>query len=194
MSNTTSPISDKRTETLEQLRQVFVQHAINNRGVLTSARRAQAVSEALYDLFIHWLEAKTDAAAISHLTTQFAQQGMAITTGSALLRTLLHSHQNQHNSGLDNRLAEFQLLFLEHLSQARELVLHESQEASQHALQRSLTMQLQQQERLRLEQEHRSQTLHQLLELNSDLAQLRHETALLDASVSGLCRKLDRLM
>ena len=191
MSNTTSPISNKRTETLEQLRQVFVQHAINNRGVLTSARRAQAVSEALYDLFIHWLEAKTDAAAISHLTTQFAQQGMAITTGSALLRTLLHSHQNQHNSGLDNRLAEFQLLFLEHLSQARELVLHESQEASQHALQRSLTMQLQQQERLRLEQEHRSQTLHQLLELNSDLAQLRHETALLDASVSGLCRKLD---
>ena len=121
----TSSPSDKRAETLERLRQVFVQHAINNRGVLTSARRAQAVSEALYDLFIRWLAGEADAAAMGQLATQFAQQGMAITTGGALVRALLHSHSPASNHGTGERLAEFQLLFLEQLSQARELVLHE---------------------------------------------------------------------
>ncbi len=187
-------IDDKRPEILEQMRQVFIRHAINNRGLLTSARRAKSVAEALYDLFAQWMGGAVGNEAIVLLTTTFAQQGMAMETGIALLRVLTHHHDwrsgDNERVGYE-RLVEFQLLFSESLSSAREKTVYAAQEVAQHALQRSLTLQLQQQEQLRQEQEQRSETLRQLLELNSALAQLRSEQGLLDAAVTGLCLKLE---
>ena len=195
MSGLQQAIETNRPETLAQLRQVFIRHAIDNRGLLTSARRASAVSEALYDLFGRWLKAEVGEAEIEQLASTFAQQGMALVSGMALLRELTQRHRwlngREKAEETQERLTEFPLLFLEQLSYAREKVVFEAQEAAQHALQRSLTLQLQQQELLRREQEQRGEMLRQLLELNSDLAQLRNEQALLDAAVSGLCRKLE---
>jgi signal transduction histidine kinase len=187
-------IEYKRPDMLEQMRQAFIRHAINNRGVLTSARRANSVAESLYTLFTQWMTGSADSEAIASLTTTFAQQGMALVTGMALLRVLTQQQDwlNTNNTNADyERLTEFQLLFSEYLSAARERTVYASQEAAQQALQRSLTLQLQQQEQLRQEQEQRSETLRQLLELNSTLAQLRSEQGLLDAAVSGLCLKLE---
>lgn len=188
-------LQQKKPELLEQLRQTFIRHAIDNRGVLTSARRAEAVAQALYDLFAQWVVGQARDGAIKSLATTFAQQGMALTTGTALVRTVTQPVHWQNGANqverITDRITEFQLLFLEQFSLARERAAYEAQEAAQQALQNSLTRQLQQQERQREEQEKRSETLRQLLELNSELALLRQEQSLLDAAVSGLCRKLE---
>lgn len=194
MSEISQLLHSKQAEVLELMRQAFIQHAIYNRGVLTSARRALSVSETLYGLFTQWMEGTAALEQVVQLTNTFAAQGMAIVTGVALIRVLAQPEQWQH--GIEAQLVsrthlnEFQLVFLEHLSQARERVVYEAQEAAQQALQRSLMTQLHQQDYLRQEQEQRSVTLEQLLALNSDLAQVRDEQKLLDMAVSGLCMRL----
>ncbi|WP_420643365.1 GAF domain-containing protein [Candidatus Leptofilum sp.] len=173
------------------LNNAFVRHAIDNRGVLTSPRRGQAVAAQLVAVVQQYLAFEANEADITAVATQLAEQGMAITTASQMMRALQRTAQGQADTAVLRRLNDFQLSFLERLANAREIVQQRYQETSQAALQRALHAQLERQISLHDAQKARNDNLNEILQLNARLSQTSDEASLLRDAVTGICQALD---
>jgi signal transduction histidine kinase/putative methionine-R-sulfoxide reductase with GAF domain len=184
-----------RSEIEAALTKAFRQHALSNRGFLAATGQAPKIAQHLYELAVHFLEDKLNETALSEAACKLADDGLAITSGAALMQAMT---QAQHqwlapDNGADGAgsLANFQVQFMAHLAQGREQIQQETQEKAQQALQQALHTQLQQQSDLSQAQGRRNQNLRQIMELNARLTLITDESALLDAAVSGICQTLD---
>lgn len=166
------------------LQEAFVQHAINNRGFLKSARRSAVVVERLVKLFWAYIAGEADGAAITVVATEMAEQGLVMETGARLMQAL--NRVPWENTAVFSQLGEFQIVFLEKLAQAHVSLEHSFREQSQIALQRALHSQLDQQRILQQAQERRNRTLQELIALNSRLATLNEESRLLNEAITGV--------
>lgn len=178
------------------LHDAFVWHAIDNRGMLASARQGPQVAAQLVELVVDFTTGNAGEKEVAATAEALAGQGLALITGSHMMRSLgevswLETAEISLKKTLTHRLTNFQLLFLEKLAEARERVQHRVQERSQQALQQALHTQLEKQRQLRLSQEQRNQNFSRILQLNAQLARISSEKALLDEAVSGICRALD---
>ncbi len=170
------------------LKSAFIDHAIDNRGVLTSTRKADDVASALCSALEKFLDDPTDLIVVSAVAMQFAEQGMSMITGQALMMVLGQTAVS--DSGIMGLINQFQLAFLQNLASARELNHHRVQERSQMALQRALHTQLEQQILLHDNEKQRNEHLNQILQLNTRLNQLNNEESLLEEAVYGIYRSL----
>ncbi|MCA9916535.1 MAG: GAF domain-containing protein [Anaerolineales bacterium] len=173
------------------LNQAFVRHAIDNRGVLTSPRRGREVAAQLAAVLQQYLAFEANEADITAVATQLAEQGMAMVTGTQMMRAMFRTLQPTQETAVTRRLSDFQSLFLEKLANAREIVQQRYQETSQTALQRALHSQLERQISLHDAQKERNTNLNQILQLNARLSRTEDEATLLSEAVSGICRALD---
>ncbi|HIP73308.1 MAG TPA: GAF domain-containing protein, partial [Anaerolineae bacterium] len=172
------------------LHQVFIYHAIDNRGALASTRQADAVAAQIADVAWRFIQGEADETDVTAVAIDLGQRGLTVLTGAALMRTL-----GEMGLGGDTavflRLNTFQLLFLEKLAAARELEQQRIQERSQTALQRALHTQLEQQIDRHEAQTRYNHALNNILLLNAHLSQTDNEKSLIDAAVSGICQALD---
>ena len=169
----------------------FIRHAIDNRGVLTSPRRGQEVAAQIVSVVEQYLAYEANELDITAVATQLAEQGMAIVTGTQMMRVLLRTVLKTADSTVIRRLNDFQILFLEKLANAREIVQQRFQETSQVALQRALHAQLEQQTSLHEVQKLRNDNLNQILQLNARLSQAGDEVSLLNEAVTGIAKALN---
>ncbi|MBK8901197.1 MAG: GAF domain-containing protein [Anaerolineaceae bacterium] len=169
----------------------FIRHAIDNRGVLTSPRRGRQVAAQLVTVVQQYLAYEANESDITAVATQLAEQGMAVVTATQMMRALLRALLSSADAVVIRRLNDFQILFLEKLANAREIVQQRFQETSQVALQRALHAQLEQQTTLHEAQKQRNSNLNQILQLNARLSQASDEAALLRDAVVGICQALD---
>ena len=169
----------------------FIRHAIDNRGVLTSPRRGRQVATQLVTVVQQYLAYEANESDITAVATQLAEQGMAIITATQMMRALLRALLNSVDAVTIRRLNDFQIIFLEKLANAREIVQQRFQETAQVALQRALHAQLEQQITLHDAQKQRNDNLNQILQLNARLSQASDEAALLRDAVIGICQALD---
>ena len=123
----------------------FIRHAIDNRGVLTSPRRGRQVASQISSLVQQYLAFEANESDITAAATQLAEQGMAMVTATQMMRVLHRSEPNLPDTAVTRRLNDFQILFLEKIANAREIVQQRFQETAQAALQRALHTQLEQQ-------------------------------------------------
>jgi signal transduction histidine kinase len=186
----------QRSNIEASLQQAFMQHAIDNSGLLTSARRGTLVADQLYELMLNFIVGKAGEAAVTAVAEQLAGQGMAMVTGGQMMRSLAQAHwletaEPEVKAALLHKLADFQLLFMEKLARAREVIYQRRQESSQDALQQALHTQLEQQRHLRRTQEQWNQSINEILQLNARLARTTDESELLDEAVNGICQALN---
>lgn len=170
------------------LTDTFVRHAIDNRGVLMSPRRGTAVAETLFNLAGHYLSGQLGEAELASQASELAEQGMVLTTASAMLRALHTAVPAEIRQ--EPRLGEFELLFLEKLSAAREIWQQRAQERAQTALQRALHQQLEQQIVSHEVQKRQNETLNRILQLTAQLSQVLDEQALFAAATRGFSEAL----
>ena len=170
---------------------IFIRHAIDNRGVLTSPRRGRQVAAQILTVVQQYLAFEANDTDITAIATQLAEQGMAVVTGTQMMRTLLRSGLKTADTALIRRLNNFQIIFLEKLANAREIVQQRFQETAQIALQHALHAQLDQQISLHEAQKQRNDNLNQILQLNARLSQASDEATLLREAVTGICQSLD---
>ena len=169
----------------------FIRHAIDNRGVLTSPRRGRPVAAQIMTLLQQYLALDATDADITAVAGQLAEQGMAMVTGTQMMRALLRVKLTTPDTAVAQRLRDFQLLFLEKLASAREIVQQRFQETAQVALQQALHAQLNQQISLHDAQKQRNDNLNQILQLNARLSQASDKATLLREAVTGICQALD---
>ena len=169
----------------------FIRHAIDNRGVLTSPRRGRQVATQILTVVRQYLAFEANETDITAVATQLAEQGMAIVTGTQMMRALHRSALEAADTVVIRRLNDFQIIFLEKLANAREIVQQRFQETAQLALQRALHAQLDQQISLHEAQKQRTDNLNQILQLNAKLSQASDEATLLREAVTGICQALD---
>lgn len=169
----------------------FIRHAIDNRGVLTSPRRGRQVASQISSLVQQYLAFEANESDITAAATQLAEQGMAMVTATQMMRVLHRSEPNLPDTAVTRRLNDFQILFLEKIANAREIVQQRFQETAQAALQRALHTQLEQQISLHEVQKQRNDNLNQILYLNARLSQANDEATLLREAVTGICQALD---
>ena len=169
----------------------FIRHAIDNRGLLTSPRRGRHVANQVTALVQQYLAFEANESDVTAVATQLAEQGMAVVTGTQMMRTLFRSVLNSVDTAVIRRLNDFQILFLEKLANAREIVQQRFQETSQASLQRALHAQLNQQISLHDAQKQRNDNLNQILQLNARLSQTNNEATLLSEAVKGICQALN---
>lgn len=183
--------SVERVEIETALFNAFIQHAIDNRGILTSPRRGRQVASQLLSAVEKFLAFESDEADITNLAAQLAEQGMAMVTGTQMVSVFLPFLQNNVETAVLHRLNNFQIHFLGQLADAREIVQLRFQETAQAALQRALHEQLDQQITLHEAQKLRNDNLNQILQLNARLSQVNDEATLLREAVSGICAALN---
>ncbi len=167
----------------------FIRHAIDNNSLLTSPRRAPRVAAEVCELAAKFVNNQADDSDIMTTTMQLAEQGLALVTGTAMMRAL--SQTTWSKTIAFPRLSDFQLRFLEKLAGNRENIHHKIQERSQLALQQALHNQLELQRHLHQAQEQRNTTLNQVLHLNAHLVPITHEPELLAEAVSGIRHALN---
>ncbi len=170
------------------LEKTFIDHAINNRGILTSTRRANEVATHLAASFKQFCHTENDATVVNEMATHFAEQGMAMITGHALMTILAETAVPATTDPL--KINNFQLHFMQSLANARELIQHRVQEKSQMALQRALHTQLEQQILLNEGEKQRNEHLNHILQINTRLNQISDIKTLLDEAANGLNHSL----
>jgi PAS domain S-box-containing protein len=186
-----------RQEILAVLQDAFVRHAIDNRGLLTSARRASQVAGQIYELATQFLGDEADPMAVRALTDTFATQGMVIVSGMALMQAFGRILQPGLADNVSFRqeaaqkLSDFQLTFLGGLATSREIARQRSGENSQAALQRALHEQLERQRELRRRQEKLSESLRQVLQINVDLLRVTEQRLSQGRTARNMYRVLD---
>jgi GAF domain-containing protein len=185
-----------RPETEAMLQDVFVRHAIDNRGTLNSTRQAAHVASQLHELTLRFILGRANEGDVSFLATELTEQGMALKTGAELMRALRQAAWLEATSpavkpAAIQLLSNFQLAFLEKLAAARELYRMRVRERSQMAMQQALQAQLERQRQMRRAQEQRSKSLDQVLRLNAVLARITDERALLDQATLGIKNALE---
>lgn len=185
-----------QTEIQKALQEAFIHHAIDNRGLLTSTRRSGEVAGQVSDLTIRFLLGEVGNFEVTAVTENLVKAGLSMITGSAMIQTLnkVQWIETADPAILRTTLAQlthFQLLFLEKLSDAREVHVLRAQENSQLALQRALHKQLEQQRQIRHAQEQQNKILNKILHLNTQLTRANDVKTLLNEAVSGICQALD---
>lgn len=178
-----------RAKLEEQLNDIFIRFAIENRGIMMSPHRAPQVTTRLIELATAYAAGAKNEPDISETAVHFAEQGMAYVTTARLileLRLLVDYAKVDFK-----RLNDFQFLFLEQFSNARELVQLRIQENSQIALQHALQQQIEQQRISNLAEVQRSENLSAVLALNSELSAYTSKNELATNAVIGLCKALD---
>ncbi len=179
---------ETQTELLSALETAFIEHAIDNRGVLTSTRRANDVATSLLTAVSQYLTEADNSHIADDIATQFAQQGMTMVSGRALMAVLTDTAVSDPTRF--SQINSFQLSFMHSLAHARELNQKIVQEKSQIALQHALHTQLEQQILLLDGEKQRNEHLNQILQLNTRLNQLTDDKTLLDEAIHGLSRTL----
>lgn len=179
---------DKKEDLTAALEAAFIDHAINNRGILTSTRRAHEVAAALVTSVTEYFHSDSDSTIINKIATDFAEQGMAMVTGQALMLVLAQTAVTQPSLLLQTN--QFQLQFMQSLANARELIQHRVQEKSQIALQRALHTQLEQQILLNEGEKQRNEHLNHILHINARLNQISDTQTLLVEAANGINRSL----
>ena len=96
----------------------FIDHAIDNRGILTSPRRGEDVTAQILTAVEQFLAHEADNSDIMVLTTQLSEEGMAIITGSQMMRSLNQFGQGLTDTAVIHRFNDFQILFLAELANA----------------------------------------------------------------------------
>lgn len=180
----------QREQMEAKLFEAFVNHALDNRGVLTSTRHARPLISQIYGMAESYLIGESADEAVYDLAVQLAERGLAVTSARALLTALDGADWTDSVSDvllIQSRLSGFQLHFFAGLAGGREQASLQEHEASQHALQHALHAQLQQQRALQQEQEERTNSLQNILQLNAALASVQSEEELLSQATSGLC-------
>lgn len=178
----------KQLDIEQYLQEAFVQHAINNRGFLKSARRAASVVERLTKLFWDYLDGAVGATEITVMASELAEQGLVVETGARLMQALnqVPWPVAEGKTAVSAQISDFQILFLEKLAYAHVSLEHSSREQSQVALQRALHSQIDQQRQLQQAQEQRNQRLQEVIALNTRLSGLNEESKLLQEAVAGI--------
>ena len=172
-----------------QVSAVFIRHAIDNSGILTSPRHGERVAKQICQLAFTSLNGQVEEAEIISTALQLAEQGLSLKAASAMLRVLnqvdwLDTAEHKH-------LAQFQLYFLEKLAINREHAQQKSREHTQLALQQALHNQMEQQRRLHQAQEQHNKSLNEVLQLNARLVAITSETDLLLNATDGICQALN---
>ncbi|HEX6385086.1 MAG TPA: GAF domain-containing protein [Anaerolineae bacterium] len=178
----------QRQETEAALADAFVRYAIDNRGMMASARRGAGVATELCQLAFDFVAGNAGKHDVAAAATRLAEQGLALVTASQMMRTLNTSARS--DAAILIPLADFQLLFLENLANTREVIQQRTQESSQTALQQALHEHLKEQRRSHQSQQKRNLDLNQILLLNARLALATDDTQLLDEAVNGICAAL----
>jgi signal transduction histidine kinase len=173
---------------LAALQDAFIQHFIDNRGTLTSPRRAPDVGSQIYHLALAYAQQASEPEVTAY-ARRMAEEGMAMETGKALMQALLPTPEMEIRDNLIP-LYQLQLLFLERLGIGKEVVQQRIQERAQLALERALHTQLEQQIASHELQKKQNETLNQVLQLSTRLSRANTEEELLPAAVSGLSRAL----
>lgn len=176
----------------EGLRDAFIRHAIDNRGVLTSTRQANAVSRQVGELAFQYITNGSKTEGLVTAVQELADKGFAMVTATAMMRALGQIIWGDPSAPpeLRQKLGEFQLDFLETLSHVRRLRQYRSQEKTQLALQQALQTQLAQQRELRLTQERYTNAQREILALTGRLAEITEERTLLKEAVDGIRQAL----
>lgn len=172
------------------LRSIFIQNAIGNRGLLKSTRRASEVTDRLYGLLCDFAGDASDEASITVAASELAEQGLAFETAGKLMQALNNPAWHDDTQSLA-KINNFQIVFLEKLATAHELIEHSIREESHVALQHALHSQLEQQRQLREAQEQHNKKLSQLIDLSSRLSSVKEEQKLLHEAVEGLKKSLN---
>lgn len=174
------------------LQEAFIQHAINNRGFLKSARRSALVVDRLAKLFWDYMAGAVGETAVTVAASEMAEQGLVVESGARLMQALnrVPWETTEEETAVFVKIGDFQILFLEKLAQAHVALEHTFREQSQIALQRALHSQLDQQRLLQQAQERRNKTLQDLIGLNSHLATLNEENKLLHQAITGVVQIL----
>ena len=184
------------TTLVKGMEDAFINHAIDNRGMLTSTRRKDAVVNEMNQLLGDYITGNCDQADVIVAATELANQGLAMVSGTALMRAVgtgewIETADPQLRLTLSQKLLDFQLLFLEKLSSALILIQQRTQERSQKALQDALHSQIKQQREMRHEQEVYNSAAAKILALNAHLASITDETELLEQAINGIYQALD---
>ncbi|MCP4358002.1 MAG: GAF domain-containing protein [Chloroflexi bacterium] len=178
-----------RQPVTDALQETFVRGAIDNRGALILPRRGPEVAEQLFDLMALFVCGQKTKADVTIAATELAEQGLALLTGSALMRTLTTAVPSHLLTA--PAFNNFLLLFLETLGSARELLQQRTQERSQAALQHALHRQLEQQIVSHEAQRQQNENLNQILQLNARLSRATEENMLLHEAIEGVSQALD---
>jgi signal transduction histidine kinase len=186
MALSSEVIQAERDQVETAVADAFVRHSIENRGILTSPRRGPHVAARFVDLLCHYLDGQAGETEITLWASELTEQGLALTTATAMLRALLTAVP----AIAVPHLNEFQLLFLEKVAAAREGLQHRLQEQSQAALQRALHHQLEQQIASHEAQKQQNERLNAILQLTTRLSLVADEPTLLSAAAAGLSQAL----
>ncbi len=181
---------------IAQLKVSFRNHAIDNRGLLTSTRQTETVVDTIRQLALNYISHNCKISDVTVVATELANQGLSMVTGAAMMRAMggiqwAETADPALQEIVTQRLLDFQLLFVENLSSALMLIQQRTQERSHKALQDALHAQIEQQSQLRSEQEAYNQVATKILALNARLAGITDEAHLLDQAISGICQALD---
>lgn len=182
---------DSQAQIEAHLEEIFVRFALENRGILMSPRRAPEIVSKLWSIFVNFWQGDADETDMAVVAVQFAEQGMAFVTAAKLMQGLFNQYAMLTESAEIEVVLQFQHLFLEQFSNARELVQHRIQEKSQMALQFALQQQIEQQRLSNLAEAERNKNLTQILQLNNELASLSSKEILFKNAVSGICQALN---
>ncbi len=179
----------------EKLCDIFIRNAIDNRGVLTSPRRASEVVSRIMTLFKAFMLAEATEDDVIKVAETLAEQGLAFASSARLLHGLTDAVCKSDVYGemitaVMPQLTQFQFMFLEKLTNAHELNQLRFQESSQLALQLALQKQLERQRKSHAIQTQRTHDLNQILQLNAHLALIADVQTLLVEAVEGICSAL----
>lgn len=175
----------------EMLTEIFIRSSIENRGIMMSPRRGPQVVSALLNLFVDYIKNDGSEADLAQTAVQFAEQGMAFSTAAKLMQTIQKNAPHTLSDTDQDKLINFQYLFLEQFSNARELVQLRIQENSQMALQHALQKQIEQQRLSNIIETKRNNNLNAILNLNNELASVSSKKQLVDEAVLGLWKSLN---
>ncbi|MFO7679155.1 MAG: GAF domain-containing protein [Chloroflexota bacterium] len=174
--------------------EAFSQYAAENRDKLKSNQMGPEIARSLYTLAHLFLDGEATPFVVATEAADLAKQGLALSTATHMMhaatRQIPLEAQAEATPLFYARLNEFQLIFLEKLAEAREVMHLRAQEESQIAMQQALYQQIEQQRYLRQSVELHSRSLNQILQLNASLTRAASVEELLDDAVSGICQAL----
>ncbi len=172
----------------------FIAHAADNRDKLKESEQGPAIASHLYTLTQEYCEDQASPQTVAAQAQTLAKEGLALSVASHMLQAASRQIPPEELSHLPpqflSKLHEFQIIFLEKLAEAREILQLRSQEEAQIALQQALYQQIEQQRFLRQSVEMHSRSLNQILQLNTSLTRAASVEELLDEAVSGICQAL----
>jgi GAF domain-containing protein len=182
---------------LSQLETALRVGALDNRGVLTSPRRAPEVAQQLVRAWFGRLAGVTKDKAVTNLAAELVEKGLSFSTGSVAMATLRQATLMM--VGEDDTLKLTTLLafdnfadtFLRKVAATRETVIVQEQESYQASLQRALQNELSQVRRLTERLDRRQKQMREVINIYSAIANLENEADILSHFVALAQSQLD---